>query len=111
MRVVRSAQSRLSDDSVAIATEISAAIVFFYEGETDIDVDNIAKPVLDSLAGLAYEDDSQVSQITVRKTALAAGLAIDNPSPSLTAALAIGGDFIYVRIGEPPDHRKIPDGA
>lgn len=93
-----------------IASEVSAAVVFFYEGETDIDVDNIAKPVLDALTGLIYEDDLQVSQITVRKTALTGGLLIDNPPPALTAALAVGGDFIYVRIGDPPDHRIIPDG-
>lgn len=31
------------------------------------DVDNIAKAILDSLNGLAYKDDSQVSELTVLK--------------------------------------------
>ena len=31
------------------------------------DCDNIAKAVLDALNGLAYKDDSQVTELTVRK--------------------------------------------
>lgn len=31
------------------------------------DVDNIAKVVLDALNGLAYEDDKQVSELTIQK--------------------------------------------
>lgn len=35
--------------------------------ETKPDTDNIAKAVLDALNGLAYKDDSQVADLTVRK--------------------------------------------
>ena len=36
------------------------------------DLDNLAKPVLDALQGLAYEDDGQVTDITMKKRDLAA---------------------------------------
>lgn len=35
--------------------------------ETKPDTDNIAKAILDALNGLAYHDDSQVTDLTVRK--------------------------------------------
>ena len=57
---------------------------------------------------LVYIDDSQVSQLIIRKTKLAEGLIIDQPSLGLAAALAEGGDFVYVKVHQAPDHRIIP---
>lgn len=43
------------------------ALAGLLEPETKPDCDNIAKAVLDALNGLAYKDDSQVTELTVRK--------------------------------------------
>ena len=91
-----------------ISGEVSVTIIYFFEGETDLDVDNIAKPILDALNGLIYEDDSQVSQVTIRKTRLGQGLEIDVPSLALASALDAGGDFVYVRVHSAPNHREMP---
>ena len=91
-----------------IGREVSATIIYFFEDETDLDVDNIAKPILDALNDFIYEDDSQVSQVTVRKTRLGRGLEIDVPSPALAKALDTGGDFVYVKVGDAPNHREVP---
>jgi Endodeoxyribonuclease RusA len=45
-------------------------LYFFVEG--DLDLDNILKPILDSLKGIAYLDDSQVVEIVAAKRDLAA---------------------------------------
>lgn len=43
------------------------ALAGLLEPEKKPDCDNIAKAVLDALNGLAYKDDSQVTELTVRK--------------------------------------------
>jgi crossover junction endodeoxyribonuclease RusA len=34
--------------------------------EVAVDLDNLAKPVLDALKGLVYEDDGQITEIAIR---------------------------------------------
>lgn len=96
------------DAQPAATDEVSATIIYFYEGDADIDVDNIAKPILDALSGIAYIDDSQVTQVTIRKTPLTAGLLVNSPPPTLAAALEIEADFVYIRVAGPPNHRRLP---
>lgn len=44
---------------------VSVSLVVFCRGR--MDVDNVAKSVLDGLTGVAYEDDDQVVDLRVRK--------------------------------------------
>ncbi len=83
-------------------------IIFFYFQDTDLDVDNIAKPILDALVGVVYDDDQSVVQLIARKTRLAPGLDIRDASAALAEGLDADMDFVYVRVGGPPDHRIIP---
>jgi len=107
-RVAGAAKAAIADGNPAFGVEISATIIYFYVGRTTLDLDNIAKPILDALTGVVYQDDGLLTQITVRKTRLFAGLRIVNPSAALAARL--GGDvgFVYVRIGGAPDHSELP---
>ena len=92
--------------------EIAVLVVYFYRGATALDVDNMAKPILDSLSGIVYRDDGLISQLLVRKTELHEGLEIRDPTPALAEAVAgsseSGRDFVYVRIDSAPDHGGIP---
>ena len=83
-------------------------IIFFYFQDTDLDVDNVAKPILDALVGVVYDDDQSVVQLIARKTRLAPGLDIHDASAALAEGLDADMDFVYVRVGSPPDHRIIP---
>ena len=107
-RIRATARAESASESSIVADEVSIVILYFYEGDTDIDVDNVPKLILDALSSIVYLDDMQVSQVITRKTRLAGGLVIDSPSPSLAAALDVGGDFVYVRVDGPPDHGSIP---
>jgi Holliday junction resolvase RusA-like endonuclease len=51
----------------------SVLIIYFYQGETTLDVDNIAKSLLDGLKGVLFRDDRQVSEILIRKAASVPG--------------------------------------
>jgi hypothetical protein len=92
--------------------DISVLIIYFYHGEATLDVDNIAKSLLDGLKGVLYRDDIQVSELLVRKSRFAAGLSLTGASIYLLDAiermLQTGSDFVYVRTDSAPDHSRIP---
>ena len=50
-------------DKVQVSLSISLTEKRYF----DVDVDNLAKTVLDSLNGIAFDDDSQVSSLIVEK--------------------------------------------
>lgn len=107
-RVGSAAEAELTETAPPIGGEVSVVIIYFFEDETALDVDNIAKPILDALNELIYEDDSQVTQLTIRKTQLGRGIEIDVPSLALAKALDAGGDFVFVKIFGGPNHREMP---
>ena len=86
--------------------DISVLVIYFYQGETFLDVDNIAKSVLDGLKGVLFRDDQQVSELLVRKTQLSAGLPLTGASPySLDTiermSLGVPTSFRYAPIRHP----------
>ena len=107
-RVEGAAKAAIAGGNPAFGVEISATIIYFYVGRTTLDLDNIAKPILDALTGVVYQDDGLLAQITVRKTRLFEGLGVLNPSVALAARLAGNKDFVYVRVGVGPNHSEMP---
>ena len=65
----------------------------------DIDVDNVAKPMLDALkGGIVLADDSLVAFLTVRKVNLNHLPNVTDPPPDVAAALASGRPFVHVEV-------------
>lgn len=71
------------------------------------DLDNLAKPVLDALKGLAYEDDGQVTDIIMKKRDLAHNLRLETLVPLLLNALDRGEEFLHVLAEEAPDQEVV----
>src|SRR5947209_20538779 len=111
-RVSRAARERLQDEGGPTNQVLSVLIIYFYQGETTLDVDNIAKSLLDGLKGIVFPDDQQVSELVVRKTRMQVGLSLIGASPYLLDAIErmsqTGSDFVYVRADPAPDHSRIP---
>src|SRR6516165_973053 len=113
-RVSRAAREQLREEGGSGTTDQDASvlIIYFYQGEATIDVDNIAKSLLDGLKGVLFQDDRQVSELLVRKTRLSAGLSLIGASPYLLDAIEgvsqSGSDFVYIRADPAPDHSRIP---
>lgn len=111
-RVAHAARERLAAGEASIDQDLSVLVIYFYQGETTLDVDNITKSLLDGLKGILFEDDRQVSELLVRKTRLSAGLSLTGASLYLLEAIErvgqTGSDFVYVRIEPAPDHSRIP---
>ena len=88
--------------AIPTAAAVQLRLYFFFNGTTGLDVDNIIKPISDALNGLVYNDDSQVTDVASLKRDLQDLPVILNPPPTLVTAIAIGGDFVYVRVDPAP---------
>lgn len=84
-------------ESPPIELPICVEITHFYEG-APADVDNIAKPILDSLKGVLYTDDDQVTDLICRRRPLAGPYKIESLSSSLADAIKEEREFLHIRI-------------
>jgi crossover junction endodeoxyribonuclease RusA len=82
-------------------------IMYFYESESSMDIDNIPKPIADALKGLVYLDDEQVTDVLCRKRNLSGNLRIENPSGVLAEGLSRGSQFLYIVVEEAPNQEVI----
>jgi Endodeoxyribonuclease RusA len=106
--VAESAKRELPKKYSLVEEAMSVTIVYFYIGETDLDVDNIPKLILDALKGVIYADDKKIEQILVRKTKQGRGLDVIGPSNALLDALGWQHDFVYIEIRDAPNHLEMP---
>lgn len=111
-RVARAARERLGQEGGPTDQDVAVLIIYFYQGETTLDVDNIAKSLLDGLKGILFRDDQQVSELLIRKSRFGSGLSLTGASLYLLDAIErmsqTGSDFVYVRADAAPDHSRIP---
>ena len=111
-RVSQAARERLEKEGEPTDGDVAVLIIYFYQGETTLDVDNIAKSLLDGLKGVLFRDDQQVSEILIRKSRFSAGLSLIGASLYLLDAIErmsqAVSDFVYVRADPAPDHSRIP---
>jgi hypothetical protein len=111
-RVSRAARERLEQEGEPTDQDVAILIIYFYQGETTLDIDNIAKSLLDGLKGVLFRDDQQVSELVIRKSRFSAGLSLTGASLYLLDAIErmsqAGSDFVYVRADPAPDHSRIP---
>lgn len=113
-RVSRAGRERLREEGGPGPTDrdLAILIIYFYQGETRLDVDNVAKSLLDGLKGVLFRDDQQVSELRVRKSPISAGLPLTGASLYLLDAIErmsqTSSDFVYVRADPAPDHGRIP---
>jgi hypothetical protein len=53
-RVSQAARERLTEERGPTDQDVAVLIIYFYQGETALDVDNIAKSLLDGLKGVLF---------------------------------------------------------
>jgi Holliday junction resolvase RusA-like endonuclease len=112
-KVANAAREAISEDDKVIHVDLSLIMIFFHSGELVADLDNLAKSTLDGMNVIAFGDDRQIAQLTLRRTSLEArDLTIEAPTPALASALQRAveenRDFVYVRVDPPPDHTRLP---
>jgi crossover junction endodeoxyribonuclease RusA len=81
-------------------------VTYFYDSVL-IDVDNIVKPIQDAIIGLVYVDDSQVTDVLVRKRDLSSNLIAKNMTPVLVEGFLRGNDFLHILVVDAPDQEVL----
>ena len=73
-------------------------------GEYPVDIDNIIKPILDSLKGLVYEDDILITDVESRRRSLASTFEYNTAKwpDQLLQGLLSGSECVYVRLTAQP---------
>ncbi len=92
----------------AATVPVSVTLICLCE-EDPPDADNIPKPIIDALKGLAFEDDSQVTDLVSRRRYLRGTFRkLDRASAVLVGGFELGTEFVYVRVaGAPPQDELI----
>lgn len=99
MREVQSAARERWDAEPPADGSVAVTITYFFD-DVELDVDNIPKPILDALEGLAYYDDSQVSDLLCRKRDLNDAPAFGSPSPDLLEYLADSKQVLHISVAD-----------
>ena len=81
-------------------------IDFFFDGSTNLDTDNIIKPIQDALEDIVYDDDETVVDVCARKIDLRSlPSLVAAPSTLLMTLGEFPGDFVYIRVAT--THRRL----
>jgi crossover junction endodeoxyribonuclease RusA len=78
---------------------LAATIYYFPSAPMEGDIDNIIKPIMDGLNGVAYLDDKVVERVIVQKFEPEGGWEFSAPSDQL-AALDRSPPVVYVRVDD-----------
>ncbi|WP_228041813.1 RusA family crossover junction endodeoxyribonuclease [Planktothrix mougeotii] len=104
--VRQEAEKYWSSDQQTATGFVMLQITYFYDSVL-VDVDNIVKPILDSIIGLAYVDDGQVTDIIVRKRNLSGNFKIENMTSTLAEGFARGNQFLHIVVLDAPDQEVL----
>ncbi len=84
----------------------------FLDEGFDVDVDNVAKPILDALkGGLVLTDDALVVELTVRKAHLGVTLILDDPPREVADALETRNPFVHIEVDVAPTPHRLRYGS
>ncbi|MBD2484424.1 RusA family crossover junction endodeoxyribonuclease [Planktothrix sp. FACHB-1365] len=104
--VRQEAEKYWSSDQQTATGFVMLQITYFYDSVA-MDVDNIVKPIQDSIIGLAYVDDGQVTDIIVRKRNLSGNFKIENMTSILAEGFARGNQFLHIIVLDAPDQEVL----
>ena len=79
---------------------LAVTIYYFANGPMEGDIDNIQKPILDALIGIAYPDDNVIERVVSQKFEPDIDWAFAAPSDQLAAALDRDAPVVYVRVDD-----------
>lgn len=96
-RIESAARSVLPAEFIPLTELLNIVITYYYEGSTP-DIDNIIKPIQDSLIGVIYVDDNQIADTRSRKKEINGSYKVRNASLQIVQAFCIGTEFIHVKI-------------
>jgi Holliday junction resolvase RusA-like endonuclease len=106
----------LSEPSSPYKSSVAVVVTHFYRGPTreldgvhnNVDVDNMLKPIVDALKGVAYVDDKQVVDVRGTKKWLSGEFFLERITRALADGFVAKAEFVHIKVCLPPDHRELP---
>lgn len=86
---------------------LAVTIYYFASAPIEGDIDNILKPILDALIGIAYPDDSVVERVVSQKFEPDVDWVFAAPSDQLAAALDKDAPVVYIRVDDDLSWRRL----
>lgn len=105
-KVRQAAVARLPIGTPTIGDSVQVIIAHYYD-KARPDIDNCIKPILDALNGVIYDDDKQITDLTVRQRNINGLFRVRGMSLILAHAFANGEEFIHIKIDAPPDPTEL----
>ena len=96
VRAVKAAARKLWPDVKQPIVRPVTVVITNYYTLAPPDVDNIIKPILDALNGVAYVDDEQVHRVCSEKVDLTSSPLIEDPSVLLADAIGRYSEVVHV---------------
>ena len=96
----RSRVAEVVEQSWLDARPLALSVFYFPPAPMDGDIDNIIKPIMDALAGIAYIDDREIERVVAQKFEPGLDWSFERPSDILAAALNVGAAVVYVRLDD-----------
>ena len=109
-RVAEAARQRQREtDELGFLDDRAIAVTIFYFPIDPMagDIDNIVKPIIDSLKTVAYLDDRVVERVVVQKFEPDESWAFSAPSDRLAHALNSAPPVVYIRVDDDLSWRRV----
>ena len=106
-KVREAAESCWTRDEL-LGSQLKVTITHYYDSPADDesavpDSDNIVKPIRDTLNGLIYVDDYQITDFVSRRRNLNGSFRIKGISCTLAEGFSSGQEFLHIKIELAPD--------
>ena len=94
----------------ALEGPLCLRIDYFFKGGTDLDTDNIIKPIQDALKGHLYDDDRTIEDVCARKINLDERKVDSAGAPDALRSLLQDppDDFVFIRVAPRPPQVAFP---
>lgn len=86
---------------------LSLTVYYFPSAPMEGDIDNIVKPIMDGLVGVAYLNDKVVERVVVQKFEPDVDWEFSDPSDQLAAALDATAPIVYIRVDDDLSWRRL----
>ena len=86
---------------------LMATIYYFPLSQMNGDVDNIVKPILDGMIGVAYQSDEHIEKVVVQKFEPGVAWLFSAPSTMLADAIEVEKPVLYIRLDQDLGWRNV----
>ncbi len=97
-RIRATVRDELPEGHFAAESPVKVTIYYFTDAPANVDIDNIVKPIFDSLSRFVYIDDRQVERLVVQKFEPGRLFSFASPTPRLAEAIERDGPRVYLQV-------------